>query len=47
MGKLDKKKLREKGTILVFPSFVYHRVTEVTKGDRFSLVGWYEGNDWI
>ena len=47
IGKLDKKKLREKGTILVFPSFVYHRVTEVTKGERFSLVGWYEGNDWI
>jgi PKHD-type hydroxylase len=47
MGKLDQKKLREKGTILVFPSFLYHRVTEVTKGERFSLVGWYEGNDWI
>jgi len=47
IGKLDKKKLREKGTILVFPSFLYHRVTEVTKGERFSLVGWYEGNDWI
>lgn len=47
IGKLDKKKLREKGTILVFPSFLYHRVTKVTKGERFSLVGWYEGNDWI
>ncbi len=47
IGKLDQKKLREKGTILVFPSFLYHRVTEVTKGERFSLVGWYEGNDWI
>ena len=47
IGKLDKKKLREKGTILVFPSFLYHRVTKVTEGERFSLVGWYEGNDWI
>jgi len=47
VGNLDKKKLREKGTILVFPSFLYHRVTEVSKGSRFSLVGWYEGNDWI
>ena len=47
IGKLDKKKLREKGTILVFPSFLYHRVTKVTKGERFSLVGWYEGADWI
>jgi len=47
IGKIDQKKLREKGTILVFPSFLYHRVTKVTKGERFSLVGWYEGNDWI
>ena len=47
IGKLDQKKLREKGTILVFPSFLYHRVTKVTKGERFSLVGWYEGADWI
>tara|TARA_R110002020_G_scaffold253637_1_gene467294 strand:- start:200 stop:760 length:561 start_codon:yes stop_codon:yes gene_type:complete len=46
-GELDRKKAREKGTILVFPSFLNHRVTEVTKGERFSLVGWYEGNDWI
>lgn len=47
IGKLDRNKAREKGTILVFPSFLNHRVTEVTKGERFSLVGWYEGNDWI
>jgi|TARA_R110002050_G_C8843199_1_gene506135 PKHD-type hydroxylase len=47
LGSLDKKKLREKGTILVFPSFLYHRVTKVTKGERFSLVGWYEGADWV
>ena len=47
IGKLDQNKMRQKGTILVFPSFLYHRVTEVTKGERFSLVGWYEGADWI
>ena len=47
VGKLDEKTLREKGTILVFPSFLYHRITKVTQGERFSLVGWYEGNDWI
>ena len=47
IGNLDRKKLREKGTILVFPSFVYHRVTKVSKGNRFSLVGWYEGADWV
>ena len=47
IGKLDQNKLRQKGTILVFPSFLYHRVTKVTEGERFSLVGWYEGADWI
>ena len=47
IGKLDQNKMRQKGTILVFPSFLYHRVTEVTEGERFSLVGWYEGADWI
>tara|TARA_R110001606_G_scaffold396543_1_gene570866 strand:- start:1320 stop:1877 length:558 start_codon:yes stop_codon:yes gene_type:complete len=47
IGKLDQKKLREKGTVLVFPSFLYHRITKVTKGERFSLVGWFEGPDWL
>lgn len=35
--------LRKKGTVFVFPSFVRHRVTPVTKGVRKSLVGWIEG----
>ena len=40
------KRLREKGTVIVFPSFVWHRVKPVTKGTRYSLVLWYNGNDW-
>jgi PKHD-type hydroxylase len=32
------------GTIIAFPSYVLHRVTEVTKGQRHSLVGWISGN---
>lgn len=35
--------LRAKGTLLVFPSFLSHRVTPVVKGTRYSLVIWYEG----
>jgi len=31
---------REKGTIIVFPSFMMHRVTPITKGVRKSIVGW-------
>lgn len=38
--------LRKKGTIIVFPSFLRHRVTPVTKGTRHSLVSWMEGPKW-
>lgn len=30
----------EKGTLVVFPSEMFHEVTPVTKGTRFSLVMW-------
>jgi len=39
--------LKEKGSILVFPSFSYHRVTPVTKGIRRSLVFWFRGPPWV
>jgi PKHD-type hydroxylase len=35
--------LSRKGTIIVFPSFLQHQVTPVTKGLRRSLVSWIEG----
>ncbi len=31
------------GSIIVFPSFSFHRVTPVTKGTRYSLVAWFIG----
>ena len=31
------------GSIVVFPSFMNHRVAPVTKGTRYSLVGWFLG----
>lgn len=34
---------REKGTIIVFPAFIMHRVTPITKGTRQSIVGWVSG----
>ena len=37
---------RSQGSILVFPSYITHRVTEVTKGQRNSLVCWMEGPRW-
>jgi PKHD-type hydroxylase len=39
--------LLKKGTMIFFPSFVYHRVTPVTKGTRYSLVSWSKGKDFI
>ena len=32
-----------RGSILVFPSFLLHRVTPVTSGTRKTLVAWFEG----
>ena len=35
--------IRPRGSIIVFPSFVWHRVAPVTKGTRYSLVIWNLG----
>jgi PKHD-type hydroxylase len=35
--------IRPQGSIIVFPSFVTHQVTPVTKGKRYSLVMWNLG----
>jgi predicted 2-oxoglutarate/Fe(II)-dependent dioxygenase YbiX len=37
---------RTRGAFLVFPSFMLHRVTPVTRGTRWSLVAWILGNRW-
>lgn len=38
---------RGKGTVIVFPSFLWHRVTPVTKGVRNSLVMWTIGKPFV
>jgi PKHD-type hydroxylase len=40
------KQSRAKGTVLIFPSYLQHQVTPVTKGVRKSLVAWFEGPRW-
>jgi PKHD-type hydroxylase len=35
--------IRPRGSIIVFPSFVWHRVNPVTQGTRYSLVIWNLG----
>ena len=42
----DADELKKKGTILVFPSFLLHEVTPVTKGLRKSLVMFVYGPRW-
>ena len=37
----------KKGKILVFPSFLPHRVTPVTNGTRYVLFGWFYGPNFI
>jgi PKHD-type hydroxylase len=39
----DQKILTKQGSIVVFPSFIEHRVTPVTKGVRYSAVTWARG----
>lgn len=34
------------GTATVFPSYLVHRVLDITKGTRYALVGWLHGNSF-
>ena len=38
---------RSRGSAIIFPSFVTHKVEPVTKGKRMSLVTWAEGSAFI
>jgi PKHD-type hydroxylase len=42
-NKIINIQLKNKGTMIFFPSFVWHRVMPVTKGTRYSLVCWNKG----
>ena len=37
---------RAQGTLIVFPSYWLHKVTNVTKGTRHSIMGWVHGNSF-
>jgi PKHD-type hydroxylase len=41
------EQIKNKGSIVVFPSFVWHRVKPVTQGTRYSLVAWNLGNPYV
>ena len=35
---------KTKGCLLIFPSFLSHRVAPITEGIRYSVITWMEGN---
>jgi len=37
---------QETGNLLVFPSYLVHRITLVIKGTRVAIVGWIHGNSF-
>jgi len=39
----EKARIRAQGSVIVFPSYVVHTVTPVTRGTRYSLVSWIIG----
>jgi PKHD-type hydroxylase len=47
LGDMEKVPRFEEGSIIVFPSFLDHRVTPVTKGIRYSLVAWFVGPPFV
>lgn len=34
---------RQKGTAIIFPSYISHKVSEVSSGARWSLIAWFNG----
>jgi len=38
---------KSKGSMIIFPSFLYHQVTPVLRGTRISLVGWCVGRPYV
>ena len=41
------KEAKVKGSVTIFPSFVWHRVKPVTAGTRYSLVNWHQGRPFV
>jgi PKHD-type hydroxylase len=37
---------RSKGTVLVFPSYLRHRIHPISSGTRYALVAWFFGPRW-
>ena len=38
---------KSQGTLIIFPSFLSHRVTPIKKGFRYSIITWMEGDTFV
>ena len=38
---------KERGSVIIFPSFLYHQLTPVNRGTRKVLVNWYCGQPYV
>ena len=37
---------KKQGTVILFPSFLMHKVEPLRSGNRYSIVSWISGNTW-
>lgn len=37
---------KKQGSVIIFPSYLTHKIKEVSKGTRYSIVGWIHGNSF-
>ena len=44
-GSIKDKAPRGKGSVIVFDSRLFHEITPIIKGTRYSLVKWYHGDE--
>lgn len=42
----DPEDIKQQGTMIFIPSFVYHQANRVTKGTRYSIAAWIDGPKW-
>ena len=43
----DRSNLRNQGTMIIFPSFLSHKVVPVVSGERYCIVGWLKGPPFV
>jgi PKHD-type hydroxylase len=42
----NKEDVRQQGTVIFIPSFIWHAALPVTKGTRYSIAAWFDGPKW-